>query len=130
MSIESWLRSATWPLRQFVVRCLVWFKQGVIESIFGLLAVAAVSIFLYSVVQNASIATAVSAWGPFDNVFGIVSVAVELVVFGGCARTAVYVKKQERIGWVGLTILSTVLLYLTYLVIRVVPGGIDMPPIV
>ncbi|TKX61121.1 hypothetical protein EXE48_08725 [Halorubrum sp. ASP1] len=130
MSIESWIRSATWPIRQFFVRCSVWFKQGVKEAVVGLLGVAFVTILLYSIVEDVGLATAVSTWATlFSDVFGLISVVVEIVLFGGLARTGLYIQKQERIGQIGLTLLGIMLLGLTIMIVRLVPGGLELPTV-
>ena len=131
MSIRSWFRSATWPLRQFIVRCAVWFEQGVKEAIVGLLGVAFVTILVYSVVEDVSIIAAITTWTTlFTDVFGLISVGIEIVVFGGLARTAVYIEKQERIGKIGLTIFLIALFALAIMTINIVPGGITLPSII
>ena len=130
MSVKSWFRSATWDIRQFIVRSAVWFKQGVTEATVGAIAVACVSIIAYSAVANVSVLTAISTWATlFEDLFGLLSVTVEIVIFGGVARMAVYIQKQERIGKYGLSILLVVLLGIFLGVARVIPGGFTVPPL-
>lgn len=130
MSVKSWFRSATWNIRQFIVRSAVWFKQGVTEATIGVIAVACVSIIAYSAVANVSVLTAVATWATlFEDLFGLLSVAVEIVIFGGVARMALYIQKQERVGRYGLIIFLVLLLGFSLGVARVIPGGFTVPPI-
>jgi hypothetical protein len=100
------------------------------EASIGVVGVAFVTILAYSVVANVSIITAISTWAAvFKDVFGLLSVAVEIVIFGGIARTAVYIKKQERIGKYGLIILSVLVLGAVLVVVSAVPGGFSVPPL-
>lgn len=131
MSIKSWLRSATWPLRQFIVRSIVWFQRGVKEALIGLVGVTFVAIIAYSAVRDVSLMLAVSEWATlFDDMFGLLSVAVEVLIFGGLVNTGRYIQKQERVGKIGFVILLAMVLALFFGIISFVPGGLEVPAVI
>lgn len=98
-SVWDRLNSRIWRIKHFWARFFAWYAKGVKQTVLGTIAILLIGSGIWSIHTGESLVSVIgiAIQSSIRGISGVL-LTVEIIVIGGLATGAVYLRKQHRNG--------------------------------